>query len=464
MGEKLWRKGSTMENKNITESLAQFVVDSRMEDFPAEVIEAGKKCLLDWMGVAFGGMKDPSIKIMTDLIKEMGGKRQASVLGYGMKTNVLNAALINGTMSHVLDYDDAHSGTRSHPSAPLVPALLSVAEWRKQSGSELITAFVAGFEVSTRIGLILGKSYYESGWHATSILGRFGAAAGAGKLLHLNERQLATAFGLAATQAGGLRRVFGTMGKPFHAGKAAMDGMLSALLSQRGFTAPEDVLDGKPSFPAMFPRHGESIQTVEGLGKDWQILKDSFKPYAACLLTHPVMDGLIWIKNQYQIYPHLIEEVYLEVAPLCLSVTDNAFPKDGLEGKFSLYFCAAIAMLHGQGKNSLFTDEGVQDPLVKDLMGKIKARANSSLKEEEANIKVRLKNGMEFSREVFFPKGDPRNPLSFDEIEEKFRDLVRPVLSKKRMDQIIEMIQELESIEDVGKLLKLCRFTYSPAG
>jgi 2-methylcitrate dehydratase PrpD len=447
-----------MGDKNITESLAQFVVDSRMEDFPTEVIEASKKCFLDWIGVAFGGMKDPSIRMMIDFIKEIGGKRQASVLGYAMKTNVLNAALINGTMSHVLDYDDAHSGTRSHPSAPLIPALLSVAEWRRQSGSELITAFVAGFEVSTRIGLILGKSYYESGWHATSILGRFGSAAGTGKLLSLNERQLATAFGLAATQAGGLRRVFGTMGKPFHAGKAAMDGMFSAFLSQKGFTAPEDVLDGKLGFLDMFSRQAESARTVEGLGKDWQVLKDSFKPYAACLLIHPVMDGLIWIKNQYQIYPHLIEEVYLEVAPLCLSVTDNASPKDGLEGKFSLYFCAAIALLHGQGKNSLFTDEAVQDPSVKDLMEKIKASSNPSLEETEANVKVKLKNGTEFPHEVFFPKGDPRNPLTFDEIKEKFRDMVQPVLSKKRTDQIIEVIQGLESLEDINKLLKLCRF------
>ena len=132
-------------DKNITESLVQFVVDTRMEDLPTEVIETSKKCFLDWIGVAFGGMEDLSIKIMIDLIKEIGGKRQASVLGYAIKTNVLNAALINGAMSHALDYDDAHSGTRSHPSAPLIPALLSVAEWRKQSGSELITAFVAGF-------------------------------------------------------------------------------------------------------------------------------------------------------------------------------------------------------------------------------------------------------------------------------------------------------------------------------
>lgn len=178
------------------------------------------------------------MNILIELVEEMGGRKQASILGHGIKTNVLNAALVNGTMSHVLDYDDAHSGTRSHPSAPLIPALLSVCEYKGGSGDELVTAFITGFEVSTRIGLALGNAYYDSGWHATSILGRFGAAAGVGKLLNLDAKQLANAFALAGTQAGGLRRVFGTMGKPFHAGKAAMDGMLSALLSQ-GFYSPE---------------------------------------------------------------------------------------------------------------------------------------------------------------------------------------------------------------------------------
>ncbi|MGA2466694.1 MAG: MmgE/PrpD family protein [Thermodesulfobacteriota bacterium] len=441
-----------------TEALSNFVVQSRIEDFPKEVIEAGKKCFLDWIGVTLGAAQDPSVRILIELVTEIGGQKQASILGHGIKTNLLNAALVNGTMSHVLDYDDAHSGTRSHPSAPLIPALLSISEYKGGSGDELITAFITGFEVSTRIGLTLGKAYYDSGWHATSILGRFGAAAGVGKLLKLDAKQLANAFALAATQAGGLRRVFGTMGKPFHAGKAAMDGMLSALLSQRGFTAPGDILDGKPSFLEMFSAEGDANRMIEGLGKDYQVLNDSFKPYASCLLVHAAMDGLIWMRNQYQLHPDLIEEINLEVAPLCLMVTDNRNPKDGLEGKFSVYFCAALGMMRGEGRNSLFTDEVVHDPSIRDLMRKINAIGNASLKETEANIKVKLKNGTQLTRQVIAPKGDPRNPLSFDEIEEKFRDLSLSVLSKRRQDQVIKVIRELESLKDVARLLRLCRF------
>ena len=266
---------------NLTEKLSRFVVQFRIEDIPEEVIEASKKCFLDWVGVAIGGMKDHSVKIVVNLLKEMGGKKQASVLGYGFKTTLLNAALINGMMSHVLDYDDAHSGSRSHPSSPLIPALLSISEYRKLTGRDLVTAFVLGFEVGTRIGLALGKTYYERGWHATSILGRFGSAVGVGKLLRLNPKQLACAMGLAATQTGGLRRVFGTMGKPFHAGKASMDGMLSALLASRGFHAPEDILDGKSNFLEMFSEGYDPNPITQGLGKDYEVLKDSFKPYAA---------------------------------------------------------------------------------------------------------------------------------------------------------------------------------------
>jgi len=440
----------------LTERLSNFVVQTHIGDFPEEVIETSKKCFLDWMGVAFGGMGDGSVKILIDLIKEIGGQKQASVFGYGIKTNILNAAFVNGMMSHVLDYDDAHRDSRSHPSVPMIPALLSVSEHKKLNGAELITAFVSGFEVSTRIGMALGKAYYESGWHATSVLGRFGAAAGVGKLLRLDGNQLVNAFGLAATQAGGLRRVFGTMGKPFHAGKAAMDGMLSAMLAQRGFTASDDILDGKSNFFEMFSPKYDARLLYQGLGKDFQVLKDSFKPHAACLLTHPAIDGLIRIRETNPIHPDSIEQIDLEVSPLCLAVTDKVDPKNGLEGKFSLYFCVALAMIHGEAKNSHFTDETVLNPQIRGLMRKIKAHSNKSLEETEANVTVKLKNGNQYSHHVIVPKGDPRNPLSFDEIVRKFMDLAQNILSEKKINQIISMIQRLETLEDISKLSKLC--------
>jgi 2-methylcitrate dehydratase PrpD len=442
---------------NLTETLSKFVVQSQMEDFPEEVIETSKKCFLDWIGVAIGGMKDPSAEILVDLIKEMGGRKQATVLGYGIKSNILNAALINGIMSHVLDYDDAHSESRSHPSSPLIPALLSMAEYKKMRGKDLITAFVLGFEVGTRIGLALGKTYYELGWHATSVLGRFGSAVGVGKLLRLNPKQMACAMGLAATQAGGLRRVFGTMGKPFHAGKASMDGMLSALLASRGFSAPEDVLEGKSNFLEIFSGGYDPNRITQGLGREYQVLRDSFKPYAACLLIHPAIDGLIWMREQGAFELDSVEQIDLEVSPLCMTVTDNPDPKNGLEGKFSIYFCAALSLAEGKVQESQFTREKTKDHRIRDFMRKTKALGVDSLEETEAHVVIKLKNGAQLDRRVLTPKGDPENPMSFDEISYKFRSLAQDLLSDRQMDQIIHVVHNLEKIEDTSTLLKLCR-------
>jgi len=441
---------------NRTQVLSNFIFDSSIEDFTAEIIEASKKCLLDWIGVTLSGARDPSVRILIDLIEEMGGRRQATILGYGMKTNVLNAAFVNGTASHILDYDDAHEGTRSHPSAPLIPALLAISEYKNLSGSEFITAFVLGFEVSTRIGLTLGKSYYDLGWHATPILGRFGAAAGVGKLLKLNRDRLAIAFGLAATNVGGLRRVFGTMGKSFHAGKAAMDGMLSALLSQKGFTSPMDILDGEPSFFEMFFGEHDPNGMIRGLGKDYQILKSSFKLYAACLLTHPAIDGLIWMRREFDFHSGSVEQIDLEVCPPCLAVTNNTNPKNALEGKFSIYFCAALAVEKGEVKESHFTQSLVDDDRIRGLMKKINVIRNESLGESEAHIRVKLKNGIERFHHVVAPKGDPRNPLSFEEIIKKFEDLNCTLLSRRRMNRMIDIIQNLEKLQNLSELIRLC--------
>ena len=339
-----------------TRELSDFVARSEIEGFPEDVIEMAKKCLLDWIGVTLGGAREPSARAVLDLVKEAGGEKQATLLATGMKTNILNAALVNGTMAHALDYDDAHSVVRAHVSAPLLAGLLPVAEYKGLGGRDFITALVAGFEVSTRIGSALGKKYYEAGWHATAILGRFGASAGAGKLLGLRSDQLAVALGLAATQAGGLRDVFGTMGKPFHAGKAAADGILAAMLAQRGFTAPTDILDEGSGFSRVFSPAYRSELLTENLGKTYGILNNNFKPYAACLLVHPVIDGMISLRKQHSLKTEEIEWIRIEAAPLNLEVAGNSHPKNGLEAKFSVHFAAALALLFGRAVDSLFSD------------------------------------------------------------------------------------------------------------
>lgn len=439
-----------------TRELSDFVVRSKMEGFPDAVIEMGKKCLLDWIGVALGGAREVSARIVLDLVREAGGEKQATLLATGMKTSLVNAALVNGTMAHALDYDDANSVVRAHVSAPLIAALLPVAEYKGLGGCDFITALVTGYEVSTRVGSALGKKYYEAGWHATAILGRLGTAAGVGRLMDLGSDRLAAAMGIAATQAAGLRDVFGTMTKPFHAGKAAADGILAVLLAKKGFTAPTDILDEGSGFSRVFSPEYRCEFLTENLGRTYGILNNNFKPYAACLLVHPAVDGLISLKKKHLFEAEEVERVRIEVAPFNLKVAGNDRPKSGLEGKFSLHFSAALALLFGHGRNSLFTDIMITDPAVRNQIEKIAASSNPALEETEAQITVMLKNGRVHETRVDSPKGDPRNPLSFEEIEEKFADLASTVLPGGRIEKIIGLVRRLEELKDMSTLVSLC--------
>jgi len=243
----------------VTETLASFVLQTSFRSFPREVVHQGKRCFLDLLGVALGGSGQPLSRILVNMARDFGGKPQATIWGKGLKSNVMNAAFINGAMAHALDYDDTHVKTIMHPSAPVIPAVLAVAEWKRLSGKMALEAFLLGYEVETRIGLGMGNKPYNRGWHATSTFGRFGAAAAAGKLLGLSLAEMSQAMGLAGTQASGLRLVFGTMTKPFHPGKSASDGVLSALLAKRGFTCAPNILEGKKGYVEVF---GEECSTT----------------------------------------------------------------------------------------------------------------------------------------------------------------------------------------------------------
>ncbi|MDD5007163.1 MAG: MmgE/PrpD family protein [Syntrophorhabdaceae bacterium] len=440
-----------------TEGLARFVSECGSAGLPEDVVEAAKRCFLDWIGVTLAGADDPAVEILLGVVKDLGGKKQASILGYGIKTSMIQAALVNGTMAHTLDYDDAHSVVRTHPSAPLIPALLALAEHGRLPGRELIAAFVAGYEITIRMGYALGKEYYERGWHATAVLGRLGAAAGAARLLRLDPGQTAAALGLAATQAGGVRDVFGTMGKPLHSGKAAMDGLLAALLAKEGFAVPTDMLGERSGFAAVFSSEYNPIMTTHNkLGSTYEVLRNSFKPYAACLLVHPVIDGLLILREEHRLDPEAVESIRLEVAPLNMKVAGNPEPKDKVEAKFSLHFGAAIAIIKGNAGNSIFADETIFNPLVSRLMKRVTVAADTSLGEMEARVTVVLKDGTHCFKHVVAPKGDPANPLTFAELEEKFRDLTEKKIGVKQSNGIIDMITRLDGLGDIVPLVRLC--------
>lgn len=440
----------------VTERLARYVLETSYPSFPKEVVHQGKRCFLDLLGVALGGAKQPLSKILVKMVKDFGGQPQATILGHGLKTNVMNAALVNGAMAHALDYDDTHSGSLGHPSAPLIPAVLAVAEWKGLSGKSALEAFILGFEVETRIGLGMGMKHYDRGWHATSTFGRFGAAVAAGKLLGLSLEEMKIALGLAGTQAAGLRLVFGTMTKPFHPGKCAFDGVLSAILAQRGFTCAPNIIEGKKGYWEVLGDDSNLEPMVKDLGKKYEVLKNTFKPYAACLLTHPTIDAILEMRNKYNLKPEDVEAISCDVGKFCLDSAGQVEPKTGLAGKFSTYYCAALALAEGVAGENMFTDKKVQDPQMVALRKKVKAKVVPGYKDTEAKVTITAKGGKKYSAYVDTPKGDPRNPPTDEELENKFRSLAPFVMPKPKIDRLVQAIWNLEKLGNIRELIRLC--------
>ncbi|MGH7348412.1 MAG: MmgE/PrpD family protein, partial [Candidatus Rokuibacteriota bacterium] len=323
----------------VTSALVDFVLALEPATLPLEVVDAAERSLTDWLGTTLRGAAEPLADALSAVIDAAGGAPQATVVGRRRRTSALLASLANGAQSHALDFDDTHLPSIVHGAAPVAPVVLALAEWRRRSGLDALTAFIAGFEVETRLGRVMGRRLTDRGWHATGVLGHFGAAAAAGRLLDLDRAGLTHALGIAGTQAAGLTRSFGTMSKPLHPGKAAMNGLLAALLAREGFTAATAMLDGPGSLPDTFLGLTDIGGAVADLGKRFEILDNSTKLYAACHLTHATVDAARAIRARSAPAPGAIEAVVCRVHPLVLKVADQRAPRTGLEAKFSVGFC-----------------------------------------------------------------------------------------------------------------------------
>jgi 2-methylcitrate dehydratase PrpD len=435
------------------ERLAEFVAGLRPDDLPRQVVESAKRAILDWLGVAVRGSLEPLADVIRGVAETLGGIPQASVLGRGYRTGVAYAAFGNGAQGHALDYDDTHMGSLVHGSAAVLPAVLAVAEWLKCGGLDALTAFVAGFEVESHVGSSLGKPLTHRGWHATGILGHFGAAAAVAKLLGLPPKETANALSIAGVQCAGVTRSFGTMSKPLQAGKAAMDGVLSAFLAQRGFTGPWDILEARGGLPEVL-LGVESEMKLEGLGYDFEILRNSFKPYAACRLTHPVIDAGRLIRSRLGTSVEDVESVECRISPLAFRVANNPEPHDGLQAKFSVQFCAALSLLRGAADETCFSETAVREPGVRRLMTKVRLEPDATVGETQAGMAVTLPDGRREEIFVAACLGDPENPMTDEQLEAKFKLLAGKVLPADRVSRILSMVRHVESLSDVGDLVR----------
>ena len=337
-----------------------------------------------------------------------------------------------------------------------MPVIFTVGEYLHASGEECLTAFVAAFETSSRVGMAMAPDHYNAGWHATSTLGRLGATAASGKLFKLDEQQMERALAIAATQAGGFQVVFGTMCKPFHPGKAAMDGVLSAMLAKNGFDGPENILEMPKGFCAMFSGKSDFSTGLSGLGKDYQIINNGFKRYASCLFTHSSIDAALDLRNSYSISPEETEEVHCRVAPLAIEIAGKVEPKSALEGKFSIYYAVAVALAEGEVGEDKFTVERLQDGKLLDIQKRISLDADTDFDDIEAELTIKMRNGSKYTKRILRPKGGPENALSLSELERKFRTLAGMIISEEKVERLVTTIRRLETLEDMNSLVSLC--------
>jgi 2-methylcitrate dehydratase PrpD len=437
------------------DALVDWVLGLEAAALPPAVLEAAGRSFTDWLGTALRGAREPLADAIAAVATEAGGTPQATVVGRGLRTSALLAALANGAQSHALDYDDTHLPSIVHGSAPVAPVVLALGEWRGLPGSAALAAFVAGFEVETRLGRVLGRRLADRGWHVTGVLGHFGAAAAAGRLLGLDAGRLVQALGIAGTQAAGLEASFGTMSKPLHPGKAAMNGLLAALLAARGYTGSPAVLEGAHGLAHTFLGGADLAPAVEGLGKHWEILDNSTKAYAACHLTHATIDAARALRGRAAPRPEAVEAVHCRVHPLVLKVADQREPRTGLEAKFSIAYCAAAALLRGEAGEAEFTEAALGDAALARVMGRVTLEADPALDVAAAHLTVRLADGRVLEERVAAARGTPANPLSREDLEGKFRRLAGVVLSAPRVEALLATLRRLADLPDVGDIARL---------
>jgi 2-methylcitrate dehydratase PrpD len=435
--------------QDLTRQLARFIVSSRFEDLPQAVRHEASRTLLNWVGCAIGGSAHETVANAVAALSPFFGPAQASLLGRRERPDILHAALLNGISSHVLDFDDTHIETAIHLAAPVVPAILALVEHRPASGPELINALVVGIETELRIGMAVTPAHYQAGWHITGTAGVFGSAAAAARLLKLDEQQMCWALGLAAAQPVGLQEMFGSMTKSFHPGRAAQNGLTSALLADKGYTASERALEAKRGWLNVL---SAACNPAAFAGKGWGILANSYKPFACGLVVHPVIDGCLRLREGLAV--QTIERIELAVHPRVLDVTAIADPKTGLEGKFSVNHAAAVAIIAGAAGEREFSDEMVRAPAIAALRRRVFATADPGIGKAQARVAILLKNGKRLAAFVEHAIGSVENPMSDRMLEDKFRGLSEEILSAAQTRRIIDLCWSADGLADAADIAR----------
>ncbi len=445
-----------MPDTNPTRTLARYLVNARPGDLPQDVMDHAVRTFLNWLGCGVGAARHQAVDIAVATLAPFRGPAQATVLGRSERVDILSAALFNGIGSHVFDFDDTHLKTVIHPAGPVASALLALAEYKAPvTGTTFIHALALGVEAECRIGNAVYPHHYDIGWHITGTAGVFGAAVACGILLGLTEQQMVWALGLAATQPVGLREMFGTMTKSFHPGRAAQNGLTSALLAAGNFTSSEQGIEAKRGWANVTSTLQNYAEITEGLGARHESLLNSYKPFACGIVIHPVIDGCIQLRNEHHLTADMIASIELKVHYLVLELTGKRTPKTGLDGKFSVFHSAAVAIIDGRGGENQYSDVAVHDPSTVKLRDSVNATIDTAMPPDACHITIILKDGRRLEKQVEHAIGSIARPMTNQDLEAKFQDLVTPILGADRCAALLWACWSVESTDDVGSVARL---------
>jgi 2-methylcitrate dehydratase PrpD len=439
--------------QGVTERLAHFVVDAQWDDLNGPVTHQAKRSLMNFFAVALTGCRDRTIETALGTLAAFSGGRQATIIGRAERIDAVSAAFLNAASANVLDFCDTHVPTAIHPTAPVVPALLALAEIRPVSGRDALLALVLGHEIECRIGVAMSPSHYKRGWHITSTCGVFGAAIGAGKLLGLSTQQMVWALGIAATQSGGLCECLGTPAKSVSVGNAARNGLLAALLAAKNFEGPAEPLTGTQGYYHALDETPDLASLTQNLGASWEILGTAYKPYPCGFVIHPVLDCVL---DWRRAHPALVvEKVIVTGNPLLAVRTDRSDISTGREAQVSTQHAVAAALVRGRACVEEFTDACVNDAPVAVLRGKVQVVRDETFKTTAAALEITTADGKVHKVSQPAARGSEDNPMSDRDLEDKLRMAAKQAFPRKDISPLIGAIWQLDGSDDISGLAPL---------
>lgn len=446
----------------ITETLAEFIVKTEFADLPDGAVIAAKRLWLDSVAVTMAGAIEPLGGAIAAHAREQGGPAQAVVIGHRFRTSAALAALANGTMAHALDYDDISVTWLGHPSGVVLPAVLALGTRLGISGRRALTAYVVGWEVGASVGRSIRHRVHEAGWHSTSVTGTIAAAAACASLAALNAGRTRIALGMAASMAAGMYANRGTDTKPLHAGNAARNGMMAVDLAARGLNATGEIFDGPGNFcQTLIGEDCDAGRMLDGLGQEWDVISPggTIKLHACCGASHYCIDALLELMREHRLQAEDVELIECHVPPMVPSILIYSSPNTGLEGKFSMQHSMAAALLYGKAGVAQFTDEAVRRPEVRAAAQKVRyvhpegmIDSTAEIVAQAHRVVLRLRSGVVVERSCRFFRGRAENPLSRQELVDKFGDCAEPVMTRPQTERVIDVIDRLDSVADIAEL------------